>query len=120
METTTSSTEALPRLLFGRHQGYDLREQWLTKGLLALAQTEHATARARLFAFPDASDRFGIGPGMVVALRYWLRATGLMVEQTGGKQGRALPELTPLGAVLAQHDPYLQRSGSRWLLHAHL
>jgi hypothetical protein len=122
MEPSIPSAElpAFPRLLFGRHQGYDLREQWITRGLLALAGAEHLTARARLFVFPDATDRFGIGPGMVAALRYWLRATGLMVEQTASKAGRHVPALTPLGSLLAQHDPYLQHSGSLWLLHAHL
>jgi hypothetical protein len=115
-----TETGEFPRLLFGRHQGYDLREQWITKGLLALAHTEDSEARARLFAAPDASDHFGIGPGMVVALRYWLRATGLMIEPSGTRQGQKVPTLTPFGAILARHDPYLERMGSVWLLHAHL
>lgn len=119
--TEHAESEAFPRLLFGRHQGYDLREQWISKGLLALAHAENAPARARLFATPEASDRFGLGPGMVHALRYWLRATGLMVEQQlGSVRGRLVPALTPLGALLAYHDPYLERAGSLWLLHAHL
>src|SRR5258708_3087963 len=118
--TEHAEREAFPRLLFGRHQGYDLREQWISKGLLALAHAENAPARARLFAFPEASDRFGIGPGMVQALRYWLRATGLMIEQPGNVRGRLVLALTPLGALLAHHDPYMERVGSLWLLHAHL
>jgi Protein of unknown function (DUF4007) len=120
MFTNRAETGELPRLLFGRHQGYDLREQWLSKGLLALAHAENTPARARLFAFPEASDRFGMGPGMVLAMRYWLRATGLMIEQSSKQHGRKVPMLTPLGALLAQYDPYLERVGSLWLLHAHL
>lgn len=121
MFPTRAETGELPRLLFGRHQGYDLREQWLSKGLLALAHAENTPAQARLFAFPEASDRFGMGPGMVLAMRYWLRATGLMVEKRSDKrQERKVPTLTPLGALLTHHDPYLERTGSLWLLHAHL
>lgn len=118
--TESASSEAFPQLLFGRHQGYDLREQWMSKGLLALAQIADPNERARLFATPSASDRFGIGPGMVNALRYWLRATGLMVEQTRSEKARPIPTLTPLGVVLSQHDPYLERAGSLWLLHAQI
>ncbi len=114
-------TGDIPRLLFGRHQGYDLREQWISKGLLALSHAKHPSARARLFAFPEASDHFGMGPGMIRALRYWLRATGLMVEAPAGRrQMRTVPTLTPLGALLARHDPYLEQVGSLWLLHASL
>lgn len=108
------------RLLFGGHRGYDLREQWIVKGLLALSAAEHPWERARLFAFPDAVERFGIGPGMVAALRFWLRATGLMIEHAGNKERRHVPALTSLGTLLAQADPYLQRPGSLWLLHTHL
>ena len=119
--TEHAERETVPRLLFGRHHGYDLREQWISKGLLALAHAENAPARARLFAFPEASDRFGLGPGMVAALRYWLRTTGLMIEQQpGSAHGRLVPTLTPLGALLARYDPYLEQVGSLWLLHAHL
>ncbi|HVU71045.1 MAG TPA: DUF4007 family protein [Ktedonobacteraceae bacterium] len=121
MFTNHEETGAFPRLLFGRHQGYDLREQWISKGLLALAHAAHPSARARLFAFPDASDRFGLGPGMVQSMRYWLRATGLMIEaRSSTRRGQKVPTLTPLGALLAQYDPYLERTGSLWLLHAHL
>ncbi len=115
-----TEAEEFPRLLFGRHQGYDLREQWITKGLQALAYTEDPQARARLFTASGAPDHFGIGPGMVAALRYWLRATGLMVEQPETGYGRKVPTVTPLGALLSLHDPYLGRVGSLWLLHAHL
>ncbi len=112
--------EPFPRLLFGRHHGYDLREQWISKGLLALARAEDAAARARLFTFPEASERFGIGPGMVRALRYWFCATGLIAEQVEHGSRRNVPALTPLGTVLARYDPFLERAGSLWLLHARL
>ncbi len=115
-----AEAEEFPHLLFGGHQGYDLREQWITKGLLALAYTEDPQVRARLFTASLAPDHFGIGPGMVASLRYWLRATGLMGEQPETGYGRKVPTLTPLGALLSLHDPYLGRMGSLWLLHAHL
>jgi hypothetical protein len=118
--TESASSNVFPRLLFGHHRGYVLREQWLTQGLLTLAQTADPEAQSRLFTFPDARDLFGIGPDMIGALRYWLQATGLMVEHKGRGEERKIPVLTPLGTMLAQHDPYLKREGSLWLLHAHL
>jgi hypothetical protein len=118
LSAPTSSESS--QLLFAKHQGYDLREQWITRGLLALAEAKTPWERARVFAFPEAVERFGIGPRMVNALRFWLRATGLIVEREGDQGQRFLPDLTPLGACLARADPSLQRSGSRWLLHARL
>lgn len=113
-----------PPLLLNQHLGYLLKESWISKAVLALWEAEHLEtdqpgACAHVFAFPSATDRLGIGPTMVRALRFWLRATGVMVEQRG--QGvRRWPMLTPWGRVLAQHDPYLTRPESIWMLHAHL
>ena len=108
-----------PLLTFGAHKTYHVREQWLTKGLLAVHAAESAgTAASHIFAHPYASDTFGIGPGMVRALRFWMKATGLMCEQR--QHGRSLPTLTPLGKLVVQYDPYLERLGSVWLLHIHL
>lgn len=120
---SSSHTTGAP-VCFHQHLGYALRESWISKALLTLLEAERRKADqqgapAQVFAFPQATDRLGIGPTMVRALRFWLRATGLMVEQRG--QGvRPVPALTPLGRLLAQHDPSLTRSGSLWLLHAHL
>ncbi len=117
--TVATATTDAPRLQFAGHQTYPLRSSWLTRALLALAQAEREGNTSRFFAFPDATDRFGLGPSMIHALRYWLRATGVMVEQPG--QGvRRIPTLTPLGTLLAEVDPYLERTGSLWLLHDQL
>ena len=68
-----------PVLRFAGHLHYPLRESWVVKGLQALAASEQQGDAANLFTHPAATDRFGIGPAMVQALRFWLRATGVMV-----------------------------------------
>ena len=118
----TSSKES--HLLFHQHLGYQLRATWISKALLALLEAEHLEAEdpgamARIFAFPNASDRFGLGPTMIQAMRFWLRATGLITIQRQ-QSARPVPTLTAWGRLLAQADPYLTRAGSLWMLHAHL
>jgi hypothetical protein len=110
----------VPSMLhFAQHHAYPLRERWITRGVLELAEAERQGDTTHLFAHPAATDRFGLGPAMVQALRFWLRASGLMVERPG-RGMRRVPALTPFGALLARHDPYLEDHGSVWWLHAHL
>ena len=109
-----------PSLLhFAQHLSYPLLEQWISQGLLALANAERQGTLASVFTSPAATDHFGINPTMIQSLRFWLRATGVMIEQRQ-QSARRLPVLTSWGRLLAQADPYLMRPGSIWGLHAHL
>ncbi len=110
---------ARPVLHFGGHQHIPLRAGWIAQGLQALAEAEQRGDTSQVFAFPEAIDRFGLGPAAMQALRFWLRATGVMEEQPGPGV-RRIPALTLLGRLLQQADPSLEQLGSVWLLHAHL
>lgn len=110
---------ARPVLHFGGYQHVPLREGWIAQGLQALSEAEQRGDTSQVFAVPQAIDRFGLEPAMVPALRFWLRATGVMEEQPGPGV-RRLPLLTPLGRLLQQADSSLEHPGSAWLLHAQL
>ena len=108
--------------MFGRHQTYHLREHWVAKGLAALSQAEAEGAKGNVFLRSDALERFGMGPGMIHALRFWLLACGLAVEvsRDGRREALRPPSLTDFGRLVWTCDPYLERLETIWFLHFHL
>ena len=93
---------------FGRHETFHLRFAWLTKGFAKLQQ------EPGLFKNPDeATSTLGVGKNMVLAIRYWLRATGLV--------DGAEDEPTKLGHYIFDSekgvDPFLEDEGTLWLIH---
>ena len=93
----------------GGHETFYPRPGWLTKGLLHLLE-----GGTGVFSTPETADRLGVGRNMAKSLGWWLDATGLAkrVTRTGPL------ELTTFGAVVAEHDPYMVRLGTCWLVHA--
>lgn len=55
---------------------------------------------------------------MIKAMRYWATAMGITSE-IKTPQGVA-HELTPLGLLVKQFDPYCQNVGTLWALHRNL
>lgn len=92
---------------FGRHETFPLRYGWLTKGYQAVKKDP------KIFESDEATVELGVGKNMVVAIRYWMRACGMMDPQS--------TELTPLAHFLFDEekgaDPYLEDEGTIWLLH---
>lgn len=93
---------------FGRHETFHLRFSWLPKGFSQLKED------SVLFKNPDeATVALGVGKNMVLAIRYWLRATGLInsTEDTP----------TPIGSYIFDPvygvDPFLEDEGTLWLVH---
>lgn len=103
---------AAPRPILGGHESFPLRHGWLKKGVDAVRKD------ALIFTRPDASTALGVGVNMVRAIRHWCLATGVLTVLPGSRS-TAL-SLTPLGeALLADDgfDPYLEDTGTLWLLH---
>ena len=98
-------------MAFARHQTFHFREGWLTKGLRKILQ------QPNVFMAKDGMEQLGIGSNMVKALRYWLVATNLTFETTGGKKEQ---HLTPVGSVIYNHDKYLEEEFTLWLIHYQL
>jgi hypothetical protein len=95
------------RFQFSGHESFHCRQFWLKKG----------------FDFVDAGKKFsnessvidlGVGKNMVTAIRYWLRAFGLLNEADKPN------ELARLILSTKGWDPYLENEGTLWLLHFHL
>lgn len=91
------------------HEKFALREGWLNKGLIMVKKNPAA------FQGKDGPDIFGIGNNMVKSLRYWLRAFGL-IEEAPGKGAN----LTAMGELILQNDPYFEDIFTIWLLHSYI
>ena len=86
------------------HEKFPLREGWINKGLQIIPDNQDAFTRK------DAPDIFGIGNNMVKSLRYWMKAMGLTIDN--GSQ------LSDLGKIIKNYDPYIEKNFTLWLLHS--
>ena len=88
------------------HEKFALREGWINKALMILPENPDAFTRK------DATDVFGIGTNMVKSLRYWMRAFGLT--------NNAVTELSEIGQLVAEYDPYLEKPFTLWIMHSYI
>jgi len=95
---------------FGRHETFALRYSWLTKGFRAFDSNKS------IFSSPDKSIiELGVGKNMVNAIKYWLRATTILKDDTA--EGLIA---TPIGKAIFSKggwDPYLEDEATLWLIH---
>lgn len=95
------------KVAFGRHETFALRYSWLSKGFHALAKNP------QIFESDDATVELGVGKNMVLAIRFWLRASRMMHPSEA--------ETTALGHLILDEktgfDPYLEDEGTIWLIH---
>lgn len=91
---------------FSGHETFHCRAFWLKKGYDFLEQK-------RNFNDEDAIAYLGVGKNMVTAIRFWMHAFGMAKQSDATDLARNL---------LADNgwDPYLEDTGSLWLLHYHL
>jgi hypothetical protein len=101
---------------FARHETFHPRYGWLRKAYTA------AEINPGVFQALDATVQLGVGKNMVSAIRYWSQAYKVLEEIPNAARPR-LPQLAPtiFGRALFDEasgwDPYLENSGSLWLLH---
>ena len=88
------------------HETFILREGWLTKGLQAVADDP------MVFAKNHGADALGVGTNMAKAIRYWMKAAGILPERAGKEN-----HLTEFGQLLYAYDPYFEDPFSLWLVH---
>lgn len=101
---------------FNRHESFPPRFGWLHKAYL------HVKKDKMLFHAPDALVRLGVGKNMVYSMRYWAQAFKLTHEYRSGEaQARSYAAAPTWRArwLLDEDgaDPYLEDTGSLWLLH---
>ena len=98
---------------FGGHEKFVFRQGWLKKGVDAVSKNP------AVFADDHALVTLGVGKNMVRSIRHWCLATRLIDEMPDGSRGRSL-KISTLGERLfaeAGWDPYLEDTGTIWLLH---
>lgn len=94
---------------FAGHETFACRATWLHKGL-------NLIDRKGLEAFTKAESvvDLGVGRNMVLAVRYWVNAFGLIDDKGKSTSIARLIVETEEGAAL---DPFLESRDSLWLLH---
>lgn len=106
--------EVLP--IFARHETFHPRHGWLKKGM------DLAAEGVEMLSANGAMVRLGVGKNMVNAIRYWCRAFKVIEPASSVARSQSFSP-TSFGLNLlrdAGWDPYLEDSGSLWLLHWHL
>jgi hypothetical protein len=108
-----SSIEDSLRPTFGGHEKFVFRYGWLKKGVDALSEN------SAIFTDDKALIVLGVGKNMVRSIRHWCLAAGLF-EETRGKgpvRGLQLTDLANRFVTDGGWDPYLEDTGTLWLLH---
>lgn len=97
---------------FAGHESFPLRFAWLKKGYDQIAQNP------AFFGTTDAMVVLGTGKNMVRAIRHWGMACQIWQPVEGTRNRQMEP--TEIGRRLfddAGWDPYLEETGTIWLLH---
>ncbi len=101
---------------FSGHQSFPFRNTWPTKGVVECA------GDPMIFSRDDAMVTLGGGKNMVESIRHWCLATRMIQQDpnvNGGRGRRFSP--TPIGDKLFHADggwdPYLEDTGTLWLIH---
>ena len=92
---------------FGGHEKFALRDGWLPKSLGLLRDERD------LFKDPLACDRLGVGTNMAKSIYHWLQITGLIEK----RRKKEVSEISKVGKLILQKDPYFLRIGTWWALH---
>jgi hypothetical protein len=113
MSGTLLANAAIPA--FARHETFHPRFGWLRKAVYESAKA------GDVFTDAEATVKLGVGKNMVTAIRYWGLAFKILEQQDNpAKPRRPLIVPSAFGHALlgeAGWDPYLEDTGSLWLLH---
>lgn len=88
------------------HESFSIREGWITKGIFEIKDN------SKLFSEKNLTDILGIGTNMVKSLKYWLITAGIIKETKKTEY-----ELTELGNLIEQYDPYMEDVFSLYFIH---
>ena len=109
------------KLQFAGHETFPLRYGWLNKAYFQVTRvlsTGNGDTNS-IFTDESAISLFGVGKNMVVSIRHWALAAGVIQVSEPNDGARLVP--TPFGKILLEEgDPYLEHPASLWLIHWHL
>ena len=109
------------RIQFAGHETFPLRYGWLKKAYDAVKTTHGSNPEGTgtIFSEDISIARFGVGRNMVLSMRHWGLATGVL--KTVDIPGTRIPRIEPgpTGDLLFgwSADPHLEHPASLWLLH---
>lgn len=109
--------EPVTKMQFSGHETFPCKQGWFKKCFDAVSQasTETCDEGRNVFNPETGVVEFGVGRNMVLSMRHWALACGV-IEGLAGKGGLPLP--SSLGRLLfTSCDPYLEHPGSIWALH---
>ncbi|MBI3957731.1 MAG: DUF4007 family protein [Chloroflexi bacterium] len=89
---------------FSGHESFPCRQFWLKKGY-------DFVASGHKFSDDDSIVRLGVGKNMVTSIQFWMRSFGLLSE------GLELTEIAHFVFGPEGKDPFLEDTGTLWLLH---
>jgi hypothetical protein len=112
------------KLQFAGHETFPLRYGWLNKAYDQVARVLSSGSGDTNSIFTDESaiSLFGVGKNMVVSMRHWALAAGV-IEMAEADEGARILRLAPtkFGKMLLEEcDPYLEHPASLWMIHWHL
>lgn len=99
---------------YAGHETFPLRLGWLKK-------VHDASFRrtpddiSKMFRSPTSMSEFGVGKNMLMAMRHWSIATGVLHEEDRGKL--ALTDFAKRTFADKGDDPYLENADTLWWLH---
>ena len=92
---------------YSGHESFSIRKDWLAKGIRKIDSFKKDELTSM--------DELGIGKNMVKSLRYWLKVTGITIDEPKNKSIEF--GLSPLGKIIKDNDRYTEELGTLWLLH---
>ncbi|MCY3994470.1 MAG: DUF4007 family protein [Caldilineaceae bacterium] len=101
------------------HETFPLRYGWLKKAFDAVQDSKDTEDNREVFSGPDAIARFGVGKNMVVSMRHWANATGI-IEESPGQKGISTTALGQLIFGEQGLDPFMEAPATSWLIQWHL
>lgn len=110
----TETVEGSCLRVFARHETFHPRYGWLRKAVEAVTLDE------AVFTADDSTVKLGVGKNMVRSIRYWASAASLIRQTADSTSHHVREEPTLNGnAIFGPRgaDPYLEASGTLWLVH---
>jgi hypothetical protein len=108
----TNGNKKTARPIISGHGKFVFRQGWLKKGFDLTIDDPTGLIKE------DAYIKLGVGKNMASSIRHWCQAVQILDEDTSNKKNAM--KATPLGELIlgAQgSDPYMEKSGTLWLLH---
>ena len=81
---------------YSGHESFSIRKDWLAKGIRKFESLKKDELTSM--------DELGIGKNMVKSLRYWLKVTGITIDDPKKKEFK----LSELGEAINIHDKYTE------------